>query len=176
MLNRCRPDIILGRLEDLNQDELAERGIRGLILDLDNTLCPWQSREVSPGRREWIEQARQRFAICILSNTIKGQRLCDVGKSLNLPTVARWGIGRKPFSGGIKAALKITGTSASQTAIIGDQIFADILGGNKMGLLTVWIPPLEQQEFLSTRCIRGAERLVLARLGCKIPCPVKRDG
>ena len=169
MLNRCKPDLIVDRLESLDQQMLLDRGIKGVLLDLDNTLCPWGSREVTDPRRDWIEQAQGRFKLCIVSNTFKGRRLCAVGADLGLPTVARWGLGRKPFGGAIKAGLKITGTRPQETAIIGDQIFADILGGNSVGLLTVWIPPLDQREFISTMCVRGAERLLLKRLGCEIP-------
>lgn len=170
MFNRCRPDIIVDRLEHLDQQELLRRGIKGVLLDLDNTLCAWGQREISEPRRAWLEQAKRDFRLCIVSNTFKGgKRLCAVGADLGLPTVARWGLGRKPFAGGIKAALRTTGTAPAQTAIIGDQIFADILGGNRLGLLTVWIPPLDRSEFLTTQCIRGAERKVLERLGCEIP-------
>jgi HAD superfamily phosphatase (TIGR01668 family) len=172
LLNRCKPDLIIDRLENLDQQMLLDRGIKGMLLDLDNTLCPWGSREVSDPRREWIVRAKESFRLCIVSNTFKGKRLCAVGEDLSIPTVSRWGFGRKPFGGAIKAGLKITGTKACDSVIIGDQIFADILGGNSAGLMTVWIPPLNQREFISTMCVRGAERAVLKRLGCEIPlCP-----
>lgn len=169
MLNHCRPDLILDRLEHLDLQLLAERGIRALLLDLDNTLCTWGSRELSGPRREWVESARRRFRLCIVSNTVLGRRLRAVGADLQLPTVARWGVGRKPFAGAIRAGLKITGSAPQETAIVGDQVFADILGGNRLGLLTVWIPPLDPREFISTMCVRGAERLLLRHLGCTIP-------
>jgi len=169
LLNRCKPDLIVDRLEDLDQQMLLDRGIKGVLLDRDNTLTPWGSREVSPARREWIERAKAHFKLCIVSNTIKGKRLSAVGADLGLPVVARWGLGRKPFGGGIRAALKITGTRPAESVIVGDQIFADILGGNRVGLLTVWVPPLNQHEFVSTMCMRGAERLVLNHLDCEIP-------
>lgn len=177
MLNRCKPDIIIDRLESLDQQELLDRGIKGVLLDLDNTLCPWGSHLVADSRRDWIKRAQANFKLCIVSNTIKGRRLCAVGADLGIPTVARWGLGRKPFGGGIQAGLKITGTRPEESAMIGDQIFADILGGNSAGLLTVWIPPLQPKEFVSTMCLRSAERLVLKRLGCEIPvCPEPEHG
>jgi uncharacterized protein len=169
LFNRCKPDLILDRLENLDQQRLLDRGIKGVLLDLDNTLCPWGSREVSDGRREWVERAKRSFKLCIVSNTFKGKRLHAVGQDLSIPTVARWGLGRKPGGGGIRAALKIIGATPADSVIIGDQIFADILGGNRVGLLTVWIPPLDPHEFISTMCMRGAERFVLQRLGCEIP-------
>jgi len=171
MLDNCRPDIIVSRMEDLDQDDLWDRGIRGIVLDLDNTLCFWGGTEVSPGRRAWVERAKERFAVCILSNTYKSRRLRRVGEDLGLPALARWGLGRKPYRGGFRAALKLTGTRPEETVMIGDQVFADVLGGNRYGMLTVWVPKISAHEFISTRLVRGLERFVLRRLGCAIPAP-----
>lgn len=174
MIRNCKPDIIVDKMENLGQDDLWNRGIRGLIFDLDNTLCAWKSCEISPERMEWLERAKQRFKMCILSNTIKYRRLCRVGDTLGIPRLGRWGLNRKPFRGGFHEAMKIMGTTPEQTAILGDQVFADILGGNRSGVLTIWIPRLDECEFISTQGIRWIERLVLRRLGCEIPgCPVK---
>ncbi|MCE5237250.1 YqeG family HAD IIIA-type phosphatase [bacterium] len=169
MWEHCRPDIIVDRLEHLDQDDLWARGVRGLILDLDNTLCAWHSSEVSAERRAWVARARERFKLCILSNTIKFGRLRRVGDTLGIPTTGRWGLGRKPMPGGIRVALTLLGTQPQQTAIIGDQLFADVLGANLNGLLSVWVPVLDRREFFSTRLFRGLERRVLRRLGCAIP-------
>jgi HAD superfamily phosphatase (TIGR01668 family) len=175
MLKHCKPDIIVERLEHLDQDDLWERGVRGIILDLDNTLCAWHSSEVSPERMAWLQRAKERFKLCILSNTIKGRRLCRVGDTIGIPRLARWGLGRKPSGGGIRAALKVMGTRAEESAMVGDQVFADVLGGNRCGLLTVWIPVIDSREFISTRLVRLPERWVLRRLGCSIPaCPPDR--
>lgn len=169
MLRNCKPDMIVGRMEHLDQDDLWNRGIRGLILDLDNTLCPWKSSEISPERMEWLQRARQRFSMCILSNTIKYRRLRRVGEMIGIPGIGRWAWGRKPFCGGIKDALKIMGTTAEQSAIIGDQVFADVLGGNRCGLTTIWIPRLDTREFITTQGIRRIEQRVLRHLGCAVP-------
>ena len=159
----------MDRLEHLDQQSLLDRGIKGVLLDRDNTLTAWGSREISPARREWIERAKTHFALCIVSNTVKGSRLKAIGAELGIPVVARWGLGRKPFGGGIRAALRLTGTTPEETVIVGDQVFADILGGNRLGLFTVWVPPLNHHEFLSTMCMRGLERMALKHLGCAIP-------
>jgi HAD superfamily phosphatase (TIGR01668 family) len=169
MWEQCRPDIIVDRLEHLDQDELWVRGVRGIILDLDNTLCAWHSSEVSPERQAWVARARERFALCILSNTIKYRRLRRIGELLGIPTTGRWGLGRKPFRGGFRAALSLMGTTPETSAIVGDQLFADVLGGNLNGLVSVWVPVLDRREFFSTRLFRRLERRVLRRLGCTIP-------
>ncbi len=164
-LEHFRPDIIVPRLEFVDQEDLWARGIRGVILDLDNTLCYWRGCEPGPQRRQWIARARERFSLCILSNTVRGRRLRAVGEELRLPTVARWAYGRKPLAEGFRAAMRQTGTTPATTAMIGDQLLADILGANRLGMLSVWVLPLGQHEFITTRIARALERAITKRLG-----------
>ena len=57
----------------------------------------------------------------------------------------------------------ILGTRPEETAVVGDQLFTDILGGNRMDLYTIWTPPISETEFVSTRAVRHLERLVVRR-------------
>jgi uncharacterized protein len=169
MFENCRPDLIVDRVERLDQDDLWARGVRGIVLDLDNTLCTWHGSDLTPERMAWLQQAKTRFKLCILSNTIKFRRLRRVSEAIGIPGVARWGIGRKPFAGGFRAALKLLGTMPGESLMVGDQIFADILGGNRAGMTTAWVQRLDTREFISTRLVRAPEQWVLRRLGCDIP-------
>jgi HAD superfamily phosphatase (TIGR01668 family) len=165
MLERYRPDIIVPRLEFLDQDELQARGLRGIVLDLDNTICQWHGSEPGPERREWVARAKERFSLCILSNTIKGRRLRRIGADLGLPTVARWAYGRKPMAEGYRAAMRHTATEPVQTAMVGDQLLTDIAGANRLGMTSVWALPLSRHEFISTKVARAFERVIVRRLG-----------
>ncbi|MEN6546848.1 MAG: YqeG family HAD IIIA-type phosphatase [Armatimonadia bacterium] len=176
MLRNCKPDIIVDRMEDLDQDELWNSGIRGLIFDLDNTLCPYHSSEITPERMEWLQRARSRFKMCILSNTFKYRRLRRVGDKIGIPGIGRWLCGRKPGRGGVSDALKIMGTKPEESAIIGDQVFADVLAGNRSGLTTILMRRLDPCEFITTKMIRGIERVVLRRVGCEVPEPCAVTG
>ena len=164
MLEKLCPDQIAERLECIDQQALLEQGIRALIIDVDNTLTPWRAYEIAAPRLEWIQQAKEHFAICLLSNTISGDRLNRLGQRLDVPTVGRFIIGRKPFAGGFQAALRHTHTSPEQTAMIGDQLLADILGGNRQGMYTILVEPLAEREFFLTRLNRPIEAWCLARL------------
>ena len=113
--------------------------------------------------------------MCILSNTFKYGRLRRVGDKIGIPGIGRWLYGRKPGRGGVNDALKIMGTKPEETAILGDQVFADVLAGNRSGLLTIWIPRLDACEFITTKMIRGIERVVLRRVGCELPRVVTDD-
>lgn len=164
-LERFRPDIIVPRLEFVDQEDLWARGIRGVIIDLDNTLCYWRGHDPGPQRRQWLERARERFSLCILSNTIRSRRLRAIGEDLGLPTVARWAYGRKPMAEGFRAAMRQTGTTPATTAMVGDQLLADILGANRLGMTSVWVLPLSEHEFAATRIVRAVERAIVQRLG-----------
>ena len=155
-----RPDLYVRALEEVDLDWLAERGVKGVLVDVDNTLVPWKSREVSEAKKEWIARAKERFGgVCLLSNTIFGKRLKYLGETLGLAYVSRWGLGRKPSSGGLRAALAILGVEPSQAVMIGDQIFADVWAGKNGGVTTVLVDPEDpEKEFPSTRALRIFER------------------
>jgi len=142
--------------------KLKERRISALLLDLDNTLVPWQSYDVAPEIEAWIsEAARQGMKFCIVSNTRTPTRLQSLAAELGLPFVRR---GAKPRRGGFREALSILGAETAHAAVIGDQIFTDILGGNRLGLYTILVRPLHPREFVGTKVSRFFERLVLRLL------------
>jgi len=164
LIEKLCPDLIVERLESIDQQALLAQGIRGLVIDVDNTLTPWRAYEIAAPRLAWIQQAKEHFAICLLSNSISGERVSRLGKRLGVPAVGRFLIGRKPFAGGFRASLRETGTLPEQTAMIGDQLLADILGGNQQGMYTILVKPLAAGEFFLTRLNRPIEAWCLARL------------
>ncbi len=164
MIEKLCPNQIAQRLEYIDQQALTEQEITGLVIDVDNTLTPWQAYDIAPERLDWIQQAKQRFAICLLSNTISGNRISRLARELEVPAVGRFFLGRKPFAGGFRDAMRHTGTSPEHTAMIGDQLLADILGGNWRGMYTILVRPLSAHEFFMTRLNRPFEAWCLARL------------
>ncbi len=159
-----RPDLLVHALEDIEFDWLQDRGVRGLLLDVDNTIVPWRSREIPPQKRAWIDEAKKRFSVCLLSNTIFFDRIRYLSDELGVSFVARAFWGRKPFPGGFRAALARIGVPANEAAMIGDQVFADILGGKIVGCVTILVDPVAPgNEFLGTRLVRWVERTLRER-------------
>jgi len=141
---------------------LLGRGICAVLADLDNTLVPWQGREISPETAEWIAEARrQGLKICIVSNTRSGGRLRSLAETFGVPFVRK---GLKPRGAGFREALKLLGEAPSAAAVIGDQIFTDILGGNRLGAYTILVRPLHRREFFGTKMSRLFERVILRLL------------
>lgn len=157
-----RPDLMVAGLEDIDLTALTRQGIRGLILDLDNTLTEWNKDMVKPSTAAWIDNlTRNELRACIVSNN-HPKRVATVAAPLRLPAVPR---AVKPRRGAFCKAMDLMGTKVENTAVIGDQIFTDVWGGNRLGLFTILVSPLGREEFIGTRFTRCLERLVLRSLG-----------
>lgn len=162
MLNLLRPDRYFGSLHDVDFEHLIDLGIRGLVFDLDNTLIAWGDDSISEELASKVDQLRQLgFGICIVSNNLGG-RVAAVSRRLGIPAASG---ALKPFARAYARALEILGTESSETALIGDQLFTDILGGNLAGLYTILVDPIGEREFPTTRLVRLFERMARRRLG-----------
>lgn len=148
-------------VSSLDPDALQGAGIRGVILDLDNTIVPWGAREPAPEVVAWVARLRQLgVRACIVSNNVSG-RARTIGEILRLPVIAG---AAKPGPWAFRRAMRIMGTPAAQTALVGDQLFTDVFGGNLLGLRTILVDPLSTEEFASTRVVRAVERLIRPRI------------
>jgi uncharacterized protein len=146
--------------------QLASDGIRGVILDLDNTVVAWNARTPSPEAQAWVRRLlAEGVRVCIVSNNFSG-RTQAIGDLLGVPVVAG---AVKPIPWAFRRAMAIMGTPPARTALVGDQLFTDVLGGNILGLYTILVEPLSTQEFPTTRLVRRLERLVRGRVIRRTP-------
>lgn len=155
------PDIIVAHVADITPEMLTGHGIRAVISDLDNTLVPWRSEMVAEEITGWLLGLRAAgIGVCIASNTRHLSRLERLAAQMGILHVPE--NASKPRRRGLRTALTLLGTPAVETAMVGDQLFTDILAGNRLGLTTVLVNPLTSREFIGTKVIsRTAERLVL---------------
>lgn len=161
VLRYLAPRMYSGSLADVRPEHLRSMGIRGVILDLDNTLVPWSGNQTGCREREWVAECkRQGLRLCILSNTRRLARLQALAGELGVPYI----LGSKPSRRGFRRAMALLGTSPGETAVIGDQVFTDVLGGNRAGVYTVLIRRMSNREFIGTYLSRAAERLVFLLL------------
>lgn len=165
MFSFLYPRLYVDSILDIPLERLRELKIRAFILDLDNTVTEWNSNEVREEVSQWFYLIKQKgFKACILSNNGES-RIVSVAKALDIPFVHR---AQKPRRGGYRRALALMGVDACETAVIGDQIFTDVLGGNRSGLFTILVKPIARKEFMGTKISRGMEFFVLRRLRRKI--------
>ncbi len=154
----------VGSVLDLSPADLRADGIRGLICDLDNTVVPWGASVPAPEVVRWVAGLKQAgVSVCIVSNSLTS-RARQVGAALGVPVVPR---AAKPAPWAFRHAMRAMGTEPSQTALVGDQLFTDILGGNLVGVRTILVDPLSAREFVTTRLVRRLEAAVRRLMGLR---------
>lgn len=154
------PDRMVESVLEVAPEELRERGVRGVILDLDNTLVRWQKEDISDEVLVWLEQLKAAgFKLCILSNSLLSRRSERIAERLGCPNVRQ---AHKPRRHGFRRAMDAMETTPAETAVVGDQMFTDILGGNRSGIYTIMVRPIHHHEFVYTRFVsRPPERFLL---------------
>ena len=154
------PNIYLNNVKDIKLELLKENKIKGLLLDVDNTLIDFDLK-ILEGAKEWCEALKQNnIRLCILSNTNKIEKVKKVATELELPYI---NFAKKPFKSGFKKAVKLLELEAKNIGVVGDQIMTDVLGGNRMGMFTILTKPLGEKDIFITRIKRPLENLIIKR-------------
>ena len=152
------PDRFAPRLSEVPLEELEASGIRGLILDLDNTLVGWGGSEIAEEHLAWVRRAHDRgFRLVMLSNNFS-DRVTEIAQRMDIPFVAN---ACKPSPLGFILALRSLRLPRRHVAVVGDQLFTDVLGGKLCGLYTILTEPLEAKDHPITNIFRFFERLML---------------
>ena len=156
-----RPNIKLDKITDISVDILKKYNITALILDVDNTLSTHHGQVLTDGLENWLKNMRENnIKLTVLSNSTK-KRLDPFAKKIGLDYIS---LGLKPLPFGYLRALKALGTKRKNTAIVGDQIFTDTLGGNFVGLNTVLLTPIKPETSLRFRFKRKIEKFLIKHL------------
>lgn len=155
------PDIYQKSIYTINYDSLFLRGIKCLLIDLDNTIAPISIKSPNKKIKELFDDLKMRgFKVIIFSNSSKS-RIKPFKDALDVDCCAK---ARKPFQ---KKYLKIMEEyqfSQEEVACIGDQLITDIQGGNKAGITTILVNPIGTREYLGTKINRMFEKYIFRKL------------
>jgi HAD superfamily phosphatase (TIGR01668 family) len=155
---RLTPDLFVNSIMDIPLKELIKKGKKNIILDLDNTITEWNNPEIREDIVMWFKRLNQYgISACLVSNN-NGSRVREVADKLGVPFVAR---ATKPRRRAFKNAMNVLNCLPKESVVVGDQLFTDILGGNRMGIFTILVPPLSSREFIGTKIMRRFERVAL---------------
>lgn len=145
----------------LSPEVLRRWRIDALMLDLDNTLVEWGESSPPQAVLAWLAELRRAgIPACVVSNTLS-RRAVHVSAVLGLPAAQ----GRfKPSARKLREALRMLGTPSARTAMVGDQLFTDVLAGNRLGVPTILVAPLGAREPWRVWPVRLLERIVLGLL------------
>ncbi|MBP5210091.1 MAG: YqeG family HAD IIIA-type phosphatase [Clostridia bacterium] len=156
------PDGYFPTYRQLTPDYLISRGIRALVLDVDNTLAPYEQPDPDPALLSWLRDMRQSgVALAVVSNN-HSDRIARFTRDFDFPIIAG---ASKPLPKSFKKATEILGLPPRSVAAIGDQIYTDVLAARwaRFGLVVV-VPPIRDKRDAFTRFKRLCERPVMRRL------------
>lgn len=145
---------------NLTPELLNKFGVKGLLLDLDNTLTTHDNPVPAKGVLEWIElMKRNDIKMYIVSNN-HPPRVEPFAEMLGLPFVSE---GKKPLSKGFREAMEYMGLKKNELAAVGDQIFTDVLAANWFGVKCIYVAPIEHEKTNFFKFKRKMEKPFLPR-------------
>lgn len=151
-----QPDLFVKSIFTMDVDWLIERGIKGVLLDIDNTLITHQQKIPDEKVIKLIAFFKKNgIQTAIVSNATK--RRVDVFNE-KLGLYARYRAFKPSNKGFLKAMTKLK-LIPEETAVIGDQLFTDVRGGNRLGLTTILVEPLDVNEPITVRLKRILEKV-----------------
>lgn len=152
------PQLIVESATDVDPRLLRERGIRGVMVDVDDTLLASTEDRISREHAVWIEGLRaEGFPLVLLSNG-EPQRVARFAEQLG---VSGFSLAGKPFPHAFRKGLEALDLPPGAVAMIGDQVFTDVVGANLAGVTSILVRPLSAGKWLHTRLARYLERLVV---------------
>ncbi|HAA38257.1 MAG TPA: YqeG family HAD IIIA-type phosphatase [Firmicutes bacterium] len=155
-----QPNEMVDSIYDINLSSLKAKGIKGIITDMDNTLLAWHSSEITPTAAQWVNEVRQAdLKIAIVSNNSPA-RVEELSAQLGVICIAK---AVKPRRSAFRSIAAQFNLSPQEMAVVGDQLFTDVLGGNRAGMYTILVNPISKHEFIGTKIMRLLEKLFLQR-------------
>ena len=152
------PKEYLNSVKDISIELLNKNNIKGLILDVDNTLISLD-KKMPAGIVEWVKNVKANgIKICILSNSNKVDKVEAVAKLIESPYIF---FGKKPLKSGFLRAQNILKLKAGNIAVVGDQIFTDVIGANRCGMFSILVKPIEEKDYLITKIKRPLEKMII---------------
>ena len=152
------PNAYLKNIKEITIDFLNKNNIKALILDVDNTLIDF-NKKMLDGVEEWCKNLKkQGIKLFIVSNSNKKTKVEMVAKKLELPYIH---FATKPFKRGFKKAAKMLQEKNENIAVVGDQIFTDVIGANRCKMFSILVEPIEKKDLLVTKIKRPLENYII---------------
>ena len=152
-----KPNIKLKKITDITVDLLKKHNIDSLILDIDNTMSTHHVEVLTDGLTAWLAMMKENgIKLIVLSNS-KEERVNPFANRIGLDYIS---LGLKPLPSGYIRALKMLKSKRKNTAIVGDQIFTDVLGGNFVGVKTILLTPIKLESTPGFRFKRKIETYI----------------
>ena len=151
------PNAYFNNVREITIDFLQNNKINALILDVDNTLIDYD-KNLPQETIEWAENLKNnKIKLYILSNTNKKEKVKEVAKKLNIEYIY---FAKKPLKSGFKKVQKILEEKPENIGVVGDQIFTDVIGGNRCKMFTILVEPIAEKDIWITMIKRPIENAI----------------
>lgn len=154
MANWLLPDYIFSKFDDVTPEFLKSIGIRALLIDIDNTLAPYEVAVPDERIKAWFELLRENSISATLISNNEKERVEKFNGELGLPYYYKSG---KPFAKNLKRAMAEMGSGRGDTAMLGDQLLTDAAAGKHIGLISIIVPPINDKNNAFFRAKRALE-------------------
>ena len=143
---------------------ITQYQLKGLILDVDETLVPFKQSQPLEEVCQWLKQIQALVPVVLVSNNLSHSRISRIAETLGVPFYTGAG---KPSRRKLRQAVALMQLPHHQIAMVGDRLFTDVLGGNRLGLFTVLVEPMVDPVAANSpkQCLRNAEIWLSKRLG-----------
>lgn len=160
-MSKFYPDMYQKSIYSINYKKLKEDGIKCLLFDLDNTCAPLDEKQPSKKLINLFEELKEMdFKVIIFSNSSK-KRIYPFKQQLTVDCSAR---STKPLKYKLLKIIKKFNYDLSEVAIIGDHIMADVLCGNRVGIMTILVNPLSRNDKLTSKIVRNIEEIIINKM------------
>lgn len=155
------PNEYFDKIDKITIEYLQKNKIKALILDMDNTLINVKE-EMPENIENWAKGLKgQGVKLIIVSNSNKKSKIEKTANKIGIKYIV---FAKKPLKSGLKKAMKILGEKPENIAVIGDQIFTDIIGGNRCKMKTILVDSLESKDFWYTAWKRPIENRIKRKI------------
>lgn len=155
------PTYFTKHVSNITPEILHKLNIKGIILDIDDTLAPHRCSTPDPKALKWVELLKKNdIKLILVSNNFK-KRVSIFAKKLGLPYIY---MGLKPLSYGIKKAIKHLNLPGSEIVVVGDQIFTDTIGANFLKLKSILVDPISKNKTTILKIKRFFEKNIRKKI------------
>ena len=149
---------MVAAVNDVSPQLLRENALKAVLVDMDDTLLEFQQTQLKPEFISWMQSLKDADIPALILSNGSRRRVRDCANELGVAGLALTG---KPFPAAFRRGLETLGAKASHTAMIGDQLFTDVVGANLAGLTSILVTPLGSGGLPHTRMIRNVEAWLL---------------
>lgn len=154
------PDFRFNTFDEATPEFLSSIGVKGIVLDIDNTLEPYEHPDPGPHVIAWLESLRKAGISAAFVSNNGGERVGRFNKNLGLPMYYK---AKKPFKRNVLKALSDMGVKPTEAALMGDQVFTDVWAARNAGVKAILVPPIKDKRDVFTRFKRLLEKPILKK-------------